>query len=486
MSVSLYTSRVVLNTLGVNDYGIYTIVGGIVTLFSFFNGAMATATQRFLTFDIGKNDLLQLKKTFNATLNIHIFIGVFVFLLAETFGLWFVNSKLNLPQERMIAVNCAYQFSVLTFILGVVQVPYDSLILAREKMDIYAYMSIIEVFLKLIVVYFLDFFALDKLILYTGLLFFISFIARTGRKIYCKRNYEESKYVFYFEKKLYDKLIAYSGWNLFGNISLVARGQGMNIIINLFFGTVLNAAYGITLQVQSAVNLFVMNFQMAVNPQIIKNYAMGHLDLCRNLIYQSSKFSYFMMLIIVAPIISNINFILKIWLKNPPEFALVFIKLCLLNLLIDCISGSLMTGIQATGKIKWYQIVVGSMVFLNLPIVYFLLKIYKQPELIYYTSILISFFSLSFRLYFIRKKLNISIKFFLLHVIGKIIVVSLISITIFTLLNKFIFFSNEWILCFVRIFFLEFIIICSITIFGINKREKEFIREFLFKKFSKR
>ena len=352
MGVTLYTSRVVLNTLGVEDYGVYNIVGGIVTLFGFFNGAMTSATQRFLAFDIGKNDLQQLKKTFNATLNIHICISILVLILAETIGLWFINNKLNLPLDRMVSVNWVYQFSVFTFLLGIIQVPYDALIVAREKMDIYAYMSIIEVFLKLGIVYVLIVFAFDKLILYAGLLFLASFIVRMGHQQYCRWRYKESEYQFYFDKAFYKVLLAYSGWNLFGNIAGVARGQGTNILLNLFFGTVLNAAYGISMQVQGTVQTFVTNFQMAVNPQIIKSYAAGNNEQCLKLIFQSAKFSYFLMFLITFPIICNVDYILELWLKNPPKYTAVFVSLCLINLLIECISGPLMIGAQATGSIK--------------------------------------------------------------------------------------------------------------------------------------
>lgn len=482
MGVSLYTSRVVLNTLGVEDYGVYSIVGGIVTLFSFFNSAMTSATQRFLAFDIGKNDLEQLKKTFNATLNIHICISILVLILAETIGLWFVNYKLNLPIDRMVAVNWVYQFSILTFLLGIMQVPYDALIVAREKMNIYAYMSFAEVVLKLIIVYLLVVFTLDKLILYAGLLFLVTFIVRLGHKYYCKRNYEESKYQFYFDKTFYKVLLSYSGWNLFGNIAGVARGQGVNILLNLFFGTVLNAAYGITMQFQAAVQTFVTNFQMAVNPQIIKNYAAGNIDHCNKLIFQSSKLSYFLMLIIICPVIFNIDFILKIWLKTPPNYTSKFVILCLINLLIDCISGPLMAGVQATGNIKLYQVIVGTLVFLNLPVSFFLLKVYKNPEMVFFTSILISVFSLIFRLFFYKKCLNISILNFLKQVILKLFIVSFLSVIIILVLNKYIFFENEFILALSKLFIIVFIIIVLIFLLGINNDERFFIIKVILKK----
>lgn len=477
MGVSLYTSRVVLNTLGVVDFGVYSIVGGIVTLFSFFNSAMTSATQRFLAFDIGKNDLEQLKKTFNATLNIHIGIGVLVLVLAETIGLWFVNHKLNLPLDRMVAVNWVYQFSVFTFLLGIIQVPYDALIVAREKMDIYAYMSIVEVFLKLIIVYLLVVFSYDKLILYAGLLFLVSFIVRMGHKQYCKWQYEESKYQFYFDKSFYKELLSYSGWSLFGNIAAVARGQGSNILLNLFFGTVLNAAYGISMQVQGTVQTFVINLQMAINPQIIKQYASGNKDQCLKLIFQSAKFSYFLLLIIVCPIIYNIDFILELWLKKPPKSTSFFVILCLINVLIDCISGPLMIGAQATGNIKWYQITLGTFIFLCLPISYFLLKNYNDPNMIFIVIIAVNTVSLFGRLFFLKKLIDLDIKSFILKVLSKIIIVSTIIILTF----HFVIIStqNLYLDFFIKSISITILNLISIYFIGLNNTERNLIVSFI-------
>lgn len=485
MGVTLYTSRVVLNTLGIQDYGVYSIVGGIITLFSFFNSAMTSATQRFLSFDIGKNDLDQLKKTFNATLNIHIAISVLVLVLAETIGLWFVNNKLNLPIDRMTAVNWVYQFSIFTFLLGIIQVPYDALIVAREKMDIYAYMSFVEVFLKLIIVYLLVIFAFDKLILYAGLLFLVSFIVRMGHKQYCKRNYEESKYQFYFDKSFYKVLLSYSGWSLFGNIAGVARGQGSNILLNIFFGTVLNAAYGISMQVQGAVQVFVTNFQMAVNPQIIKYYAAGNKEECLNLIFQSAKFSYFLMFLIAFPIICNVDFILELWLKTPPKYTSVFVILCLINLLIECISGPLMIGAQATGNIKWYQIVIGTLIFLNLPISYVLLKIYRNPELIYYSSIIISLLSLVFRLFFLKYIIKFPVLAFFKTILLRIVFVTILVILLNHYFFQLIIIRNSILYFFVNVSMICFSIILSIYIVGINDEEKTTIKRMILNKIKK-
>ncbi len=480
MGVSLYTSRVILNSLGVQDYGVYSVVGGIVTLFSFFNSAMTSATQRFLAFDIGANDIEQLKKTFNATLNIHIGISILVLALAETIGLWFVNYKLNLPLDRMLAVNWVYQFSVLTFLLGIIQVPYDALIIARERMNIYAYMSIVEVILKLAIVYLLVVFAFDKLILYSGLLFLVSFFVRSGHKIYCKINFEESKYKFYFEKDLYKKLISFSGWSLFGNIAGVARGQGSNILLNLFFGTVLNAAYGISMQVQGTVQTFVINFQMAVNPQIIKQYASGNKEQCLKLIFQSAKFSYFLMFIIACPILFNIDFVLELWLKNPPKYTSIFVILSVINLLIDCISGPLMIGAQASGNIKWYQITLGSFIFLCLPISYFFLKRYNDQKIIFILIIAVKNISLVGRLLFLNKLINLDIQSFVLKVLLKIVIVTAILVSLHHFINISI--QNKYINFFIKSSYLTLINIVSIYFIGFDKSERNLILTFIKRK----
>lgn len=485
MGVSLYTSRVILQVLGINDYGIYSVVGGVVSLFSFFNGAMASATQRFLSFDIGKGDELQLKKTFNATLNIHFVIAIVALLLSETIGLWFVNNKLNIIEDRMFAANVVYQFSVFTFLLGVIQVPYDALIIAREKMNIYAYMSIVEVFLKLVILYLLTLFEYDYLILYAAFLFMVSFIVRMGHKYYCKINFLESKYQFYYDKSFYRKLLSYSGWNLFGNIAAVVKGQGINVILNLFFGTILNATYGITLQLQGAVNLFVNNFQLAISPQIIKTYAQGNINTCHTLIFQSAKFSYYLMLLIILPFFLNIDFILKFWLKTPPEFIKSFVLLSLLNLLVDCISGPLMAGLQATGKIKAYQALVGILLILNLPISYLFLKYSSIPQSVFYISIVISIIALFLRLYFVKINLELSVIAFFKTVVLPIMIISTITFSILYLVNENSLFTVTWKQLILKSIFIFIVTLVSIIVIGMNKDEKIFVKNFIQSKFIK-
>src|SRR5690606_5752429 len=356
MGVTLYTSRIVLNTLGIDDYGIYSIVGGVVALFGFFNAAMSSATQRYLSFDIGQQDYKKLQKTFNTTFVIHIGIALLILLFANTIGLWYINNRLNVSQEKIITVNWVYQFSVLTSLIGVMQVPFNALIIARERMNVFAMISIVDVVLKLVIVYILLIVNYNKLIAYSILVFGVTFFVALAYRIYCYSNFQESKFKFFKDKQYYKELLVYSGWNLFGNIATVAKGHGINLVLNVFFGTVVNAAYGITMQVQNAVSVFVNNFQLAVNPQIVKSYSQGDLNRTHQLIFQSSKYSFFLMLIITLPILLNTEYILTLWLKTPPPYTVSFVQLCLVNVLIDCISGPLMIGAQATGKIKIYQI----------------------------------------------------------------------------------------------------------------------------------
>ncbi len=418
MGVSLYTSRIVLNSLGVSDYGLYNIVGGIVAMFGFINGAMASATQRFLSFDIGKGDLLNLKKTFSASLSVHIIIAIIILLIGETLGLWYVNNKLVVPYGRIAAVNIVYQISLLTLLLNIIQVPYNSLILAREKMAVYTYISFIEVLLKLFVAFLIMNSHTDTLIYYSVLIFTVSFIIRLIYQQYCRHMFKESKYSFEFDIPYIRRIISFTGWNLFGTLSLVFKNQGINIVLNLFFGATINAAYGVVMQVQSSVSQFVSNFQIALNPQIIQNYAAERKDKSLDLILLGSKFSFILMQFISIPVMLNSPIILKLWLGDTvPEFADSFLKLSLASLLIDCVSGPLMTGIQATGKIRLYQILVGCFNLLTLPMTYFLLKIGGDPIVAFFVLIGFSFLSMGLRIVFLKKHYVLTFTMFFQNIV---------------------------------------------------------------------
>ena len=474
MGVTLYMSRIVLEQLGVSDYGIYSLVGGIVALFGFLNSSMSSATQRYLAFDLGKKDEKKLQRTFSVTLTIHIGIAILILLVAETIGLWYVNNKVVLPPDRLFAANVVYQFSVLTALMGIIQVPYDSLIIAYEKMNVYAYISIVEVGLKLGLVFLLIIYGGDKLIAYAAMMFLVSLIIRIAYQIYCRRNYKASKYKFEYDKIYFKELIGYSGWNLFGGLASVSRGQGINIVLNLFFGTVVNAAYGITLQVQSAVNQFVINFQRAVNPQIIKTYSEGNLERTHQLIIQSSKFSFLLMLLLVAPILFNTDFILNLWLKNPPEHTAIFVQLSLIAILIDSISYPFRTGIQATGNIKKYQAIVGTIQILSIPISTIWLYYGGKPKVTFYAIIIITFLSLVCRIYFVEKLVKIDLNDFFYNVVSRILLISSLMYCFSLLFNLIQFESNWWKLL------ISGLITVILVFSGLNKKDIFLTKKLLF------
>lgn len=431
MFVSLYTSRVVLNTLGVEDYGTYNVVGGAVMMFGFFNGAMSSATQRFLTFDIGRKDHVQLRKTFNATQIIHIGIALLIFIIAETLGLWFVNNKLNLPEGRMEAARWVFHFSLFSFIVTVIQAPYNALIIARERMSVFAYISILDVSLKLFIVFMLTWISFDKLKLYGILIFVVSFIVAAIYRMYTRRHFEETKFLIVKDKSLYKTLISYSVWNLFGAISLVVKAQGVSIMLNIFFGTVINAAQGVANQVSGTVASFVSNFQMASNPQIIKSYAADDKEYMTNLVIRTSKFSFFLLFILTLPIILEIDYILKLWLKLVPDYTAIFTILILINALIDTVSGPLMAAMSATGKIRVYQLVIGGLSILILPVSYLFFKFGYPPESTFIVSISIAVVAFVFRLLFTKKQIpEFSIRQFIQEILIRNIPVILLSVLI--------------------------------------------------------
>jgi len=483
MAVSLYTMRVVLNILGVEDFGIYNVVGGFVTMFGFLNSAMASATQRFLAFEIGRKDKIQLRNVFSMSVNIHFLIAFIILILSETVGLWFVNTQLTIPPERMEATRWVYQFSILTLIVNMVSVPYNAIIIAHERMNVFAWVSIAEVSLKLFIVFMLQWFGFDKLKFYAVLLFGLALLIRLIYGLYCNKKFKESKFRFYWDKPLFKTLASYAGWNLWGNAASVIMGHGVNILLNIFFGPVVNAARGIAYQVKGAINQFVFNFQMAMNPQIIKSFATDDLKYMHQLIYQGAKYSFFLLFTLSLPIILEAEMILKLWLKTVPEYTVIFTRLVIINILVDSISGPLMTAAQASGKIKLYQGVVGGLLMLNLPISYLFLKLGYPPEITLYVSIGISVLALYSRLRIISPLVKLNIIRYLKEVVLKIIPVTIIAIII-----PIIIITNleE---CFSRLFITVFssLIFVGITVYlvGLGKPERLFLNRKLKQVFAK-
>ena len=474
MAVSLYTSRIILNTLGVEDFGIYNVVGGFVTMFGFLNSAMASATQRFLSFEIGRKDLKQLHNVFSMSVNIHLLIAFIILILAETIGLWFLNTQLTIPPERLIAAKWVYQFSILALIVNMLSVPYNAAIIAHERMNIFAWVSIIEVSLKLLIVFMLQWFGFDKLKFYAILVFTVALFIRMIYGIYCSRNFEESRFRIYWDRQLFKTLASYAGWNLWGNIASVVMGQGINVLLNIFFGPVVNAARGIAFQVRAAMNSFMQSFQMAMNPQIIKSYASGDRKYMHQLVFQGAKYSFFLLFMLSLPVLLETEYILKLWLKTVPEHTTVFTRLVLINILIDSISGPLMTAAQASGKIKLYQGVVGGLLIFNLPVSYLFLKLDFPPEITLYVSIGISIIALFSRLKIISPLVNLNILDYLKEVVFKIIPVILTAFIIpFILIINL----NEGFIRLIVSGFSSLIFVgISIYFIGLKKTEQQFLK----------
>ena len=469
MFVSLYTSRVVLNVLGVEDFGIYNVVGGVVTMFSFLNSAMAVGTQRFLSFEIGRNDRDQLSKVFITSVNIHASIAILVVLFSETIGLWFLNTHLTIPAERIIAANWVYQFSILSFAVAIFTVPYNASIIANERMSFYAYVSIFEVILKLIIVFLLGMISFDKLKLYGFLILMVAVIVFFIYRFYAVRNFKECKYYFKWDKPLFKEMLGYTGWNLFGNGAYVSYNQGVNILLNLFFGPSVNAARGIAYQVHGAINGFVGNFQIALNPQITKTYAAGNKDYMHQLIFGGSKYAFFLLFCVSLPVLIETEYILRLWLKIVPDYAVLFCRLVLINALLDSMSFSTMAGVQATGNIKWYQIIVGGLLLLILPISYIFLKFDFQPQITLYVSITIAIMALMARLNMASRLFGLSIKRFFKEVIIKVVIITLLSPILPLLLHFWRVENLLWVLLTIAVSFSS----AFITIYGIGLTTKE-------------
>lgn len=421
MGVSLYTSRVVLDALGVEDYGIYNVVGGVVAMFSFFNGSMTAATQRFLSYAIGKNDSKLLQDTFNQTVTLHIFIAGMIVLLGECVGYWFVTHKLSIPLERMETAILVFHSSLLCLLLNVIQVPYNAMIIARERMDAYAYFCIVEVLLKLGVAFAIVYTALDKLKIYSLFLFFVAIVTLMLYVVFCRFRFGTKTRLFW-NKHLCKSLAGFAGWNLSAHFALLIRTQGVNILLNVFFGPVLNAARGIAVQVNGAIFSFVNNFQMAVNPQLVKSYAQRNFAGMWALIYRSSKLSFLLLSMLVVPFYLECDQILSLWLKSVPDYAILFARLSLIALLADTLSGTLGYGALATGKVRNYQLSLSSFFLLNPVLVYVLFKFDAPPFIAYVVEIGFNFGALFLRLYFLKKLIGISIKLY----VRKVVVISLV------------------------------------------------------------
>lgn len=379
MAVSLYTTRAILEILGVIDFGIYNVVGGVIVFFGFLNQTMSTTTSRFITTALGKNDTNILHRIFCMSMNFHIGIALLTLIVGETIGLWFVMDKLVIPVDRLQAALWLYHASVLSTCIGILNVPYNASIIAHENMGAFAYISILQVISKLIIVLILPYIQADRLILFSILTISVSIIIQIIYWQYSYRAYNETHFNWLWDKSIWKKMSSFASWNIAGDLAFMCNTQGLNILLNMFFGPIVNAARGVSVQVESVITQFIGNFQTAVTPQITKSYAANDINQTIHLIFKASKFSFFLMMIIAIPIFLEMEFVLSLWLKNVPAHAIIFAKLTIIMLFFECLSRPLHLAIYATGAVRKYQILQSSIYLTFLPLSYILLKNFSVP-----------------------------------------------------------------------------------------------------------
>ena len=476
MAVSLFTSRVILNTLGVEDYGINNVVGGIVTMFSVLSGSLSASISRFITFELGKGNLQRLKTIFSTGVNIQLGMSILVVVVAEAVGIWFLNTKMNIPAERMNAANWVFQCAILTFVLNLLSVPYNAAIIAHEKMSAFAYISVVEVSLKLIIVYMLMISPFDRLETYAVLLLLVGAVIRFIYGYYCKRHFEECTYHFVIDKPVLKEMTGFAGWNFLGNGAYMLNTQGVNILMNLYFGVAANAARGVATQVDAALKQFVNNFTTAVNPQITKSYAQGDLDYMHKLVCRSAKFSAFLMMFFAVPIILETNTILTIWLKTVPDYAVIFLQWIIISSFMDTVlANSLVTSMLATGKIKRYQIIVTTVGCLVFPLSWIAFKLGFEPQVGYILYFIIYTILLFVRLYLLKDMVKLPVMMYIREVLYKLAPVIVVGFAIPGILILTM--DAGW---------LRLILVCLLSVLvtaaseyfiGLSNKEKDFVAE---------
>ena len=407
MGISLFTSRVILQTLGVEDYGISSVVGGVISMFTFINAAMVSSTQRYLNFELVRGDANQLRSVFSTSLQIHALIALAIIVLSETVGLWFLNEKLVIPEARMTAAMWVYQCSILSCAVSIMSTPYNAVIVAHEKMSAFAYISILDVSLKLLVVYLLVVLPFDKLIILAILNLLVQLFIRYIYTLYCHRHFPESYFQFWFNKTLFKEMFGFAGWSFWGNLAAILYTQGLNMMLNIFFGPIVNAARGIAVQVQSAVQQFVGGFQTALNPQITKNYASNNLPQMHSLMFRSARFSFLLLFFLSLPVLMETNFILTLWLKTVPDDAVIFTQIMICISLIYTTANPCVIANQATGKVKIYQMVVGGILLLILPISYVVLKLGAPAYSVFIVHFCIESLAQFSRMYMLRNLIHL-------------------------------------------------------------------------------
>ena len=480
MVISLYTSRVVLSTLGVENFGIYNVVGGVVAMFGMISGALSSAISRFITFELGRGDIAKLKRIFSTSINIQLGISLIVILVGETLGLWFLNCKMNIPADRMYAANWVLHCSLIVFAINLISVPYNAIIIAYERMSVFAYVSILEVALKLAIVYMLYISQWDKLITFSVLQIVVAVCIRLVYGIYCSRHFEETQYEVVHDRQLMKEMFVFGGWMFLGATAGICSTQGTNLLLNLFYGVVLNAAVGVCNQVNVAVNQFVSNFQTAFTPQIVKLYAIGDLPKLQRLLNRSSRFSFLLLFAVACPLILNIDFVLKVWLKTVPEHSSSFCALILVYSLIEAISKPIGLSIHATGRVKHYNIFMSIALFMNIVLSFIFLELGFLPEIVPIISIFVCILCLVIRLIIAKRFGVLYIREYASNVVLRLVFITIITLPIPIYISKSV---SSWSALFVTSFVFLLIFGLAAYFIGLTKSEQTEVRKFVLRKF---
>lgn len=479
MAISLYTSRIILKNLGISDFGLYNVVGSVAAMFSFLNTAMYSSTQRYLSIAVGRNDSQQLHKIFNVSLVIHTLIGVAIVIICEGFGLWFIHHKMVIPEGRELAVFWTFQLSLLAAFVTIATVPFDALVISRERMSTFAYISILDVFFKLFIAYVISIVNFDRLIFYSFLIVVSQFIVILIYALYCKQHFEECRFKFYRFDGLYKEMTIFASWGLLGHISYIINTSAQNMMLNVFFSPVVNAARGVALRVSSAVSGFSNNFQSAVSPQITKSYAVGNDTRLFLLIYNSSRFSLYLLWLFSLPIMLCMNEILEIWLVEVPDYTTTFLQLVLIFNLVESGANPLNMAVRAKGKIKYPEIIGGVILILNFPLSYVALKYGSGPQSVFVIMILCGIVCHINRVFFAHRYLLMPVSEYISKVIIRPIFVIVLSALVPIIVSKSVFLDNHFLFIILITLLSSVSILLVIYFVGLERTEKIYIRNII-------
>ena len=481
---NLYISRVVLKSLGVVDYGVYNVVGSIVFLFSYVNSALSVATTRFFSYEMSSGDE-QLNLVFNTSIMVQFVLAFAFVLLSETVGLWIINEKLVLPPERLCAANWVFQFSIIATIISIIRVSYESVITSYEHMHIYAFFSIIEVLVKLCLVLLIPHVMYDRLICYSILMLIVSIVGFLLRYVYCNRNYHMVRVKRVANKPLFRKIMAFVGWNFFGATAGMSVSQGLSFVLNLFFGPIVNAAQGVAIQVETAIAQLATGINTAINPQIVKRYSIGDKKGVFDLSFFASKIVFILLLIVSTPIIFNIDYVLKIWLECPPNYAGVFTQLELIYMLTLSLTYSVNMCAQASGNIKKFQMVEGCLLILNIPVAILLYKFSLPPYSALISLIVISLITLFAKLFVVKQQISFPMEAYVKNVISPVLSITIFLGLLYYFYTSCISLPSSFGLFVLYTIAIWFVLIPLIWIIVLNMTERKMLIGYIHKYFAK-